>query len=304
MKKGLILVVVLLMRTLLSEQADQFDVPILFLIFNRPKIQEEVFNQIKKKKPKQLFVAADGPRTHVETDKERCEQARQVLQAIDWPCEIHTLFRDKNVGCDTAVSQAISWFFEHVEEGIIVEDDCIPSLFFFDFCKLMLERYRDNEAVWNVLGVNYYSPGESYFFTHNFYSTGWATWKRAWKHFDPWALRQFNEKFFRRKFKTQNVADAWIALFKKVLRDMKKGGIWGFDCQWMYQTIMRDKLCIHPPVNTIDISGGCGPDATWFHDPYDLRCFFEANEFDISEMAAPQAIVSLYEYKAPLGVEW
>ena len=108
-----------------------FTTPVLFLIFNRPDTTQKVFDAIKKAKPKQIFVAADGPREDKEGEKEKCEQARKVIEKIDWDCKVKTLFRDKNLGCKVAVSSAIDWFFENVEEGIILEDDCLPSQSFF-----------------------------------------------------------------------------------------------------------------------------------------------------------------------------
>lgn len=282
----------------------EFNVPILFLIFNRPDVQQQVFQKIREVQPKKLFIAADGPRSGVAADQEKCAKARKIVEQVDWLCDVKILFRESNLGCDTAVSQAISWFFNHVEEGIILEDDCMPARAFFDFCKTMLERYRYEEQVWNVLGVNYYGSRQSYFFTHNFYSTGWATWRRAWKYFDPWALKNFDEQVFRGKFRDQSVADTWIKFFNKLVAATRAGKVCGFDCQWMYQTLMNDKLCVHAPENTIDIALGCGPDATWFHDANDLRCFFRAKDFESSRCTQPEELKSLYDYKAPLGVEW
>ena len=110
------------------------DTPVLFLIFNRPDVTEKVFSQIKKATPKQLFIAADGPRAANAEDQVECAKTRQlVLDMIDWECEVKTLFREENLGCGLAVSQAITWFFEHVEMGIILEDDCYPDLSFFRF---------------------------------------------------------------------------------------------------------------------------------------------------------------------------
>ena len=114
----------------------QFNTPILFLIFNRPDTTLRVFAEIRKVQPKFLFVAADGPRKDREGEIEKCKEARTaVINGIDWDCEIQTLFRDANLGCGVAVSEAINWFFSNVEEGIILEDDCLPNNSFFSFCE-------------------------------------------------------------------------------------------------------------------------------------------------------------------------
>ncbi|PID60307.1 hypothetical protein CSB45_00540 [candidate division KSB3 bacterium] len=109
--------------------------PVLFLIFNRPDVTAQVFAAIRQAQPSKLYVAADGARPENAGEVERVAQTRQVvLNSIDWPCELKTLFRETNLGCRMAVSSAIDWFFEHGEQGIILEDDCLPDQSFFGFC--------------------------------------------------------------------------------------------------------------------------------------------------------------------------
>src|SRR5262245_29106398 len=116
-----------------------FDIPILFLVFNRPETTVRVFQRIREMQPAKLFVAADGPRNGREEEQEKCKEVRKlILDGVDWPCDIKTLFRDHNLGCGNAVSSAITWFFENVEEGIILEDDTLPDPTFFGFCKTLL----------------------------------------------------------------------------------------------------------------------------------------------------------------------
>ncbi len=158
-------------------------IPILLLIFNRPDLTKKVFDQIKKAKPTQLFIAADGPRVGREHEQELCAQARATVDLIDWDCEVKTLFRDTNLGCGLGVSSAINWFFDHVEEGIILEDDCIPDLSFFSFCQTMLEQYRHDDRVAMISGTNVL-PNQSvressYSFARYYDIWGWATWRRA-----------------------------------------------------------------------------------------------------------------------------
>jgi len=162
--------------------------PVLFLIFNRPNTTQKVFNAIRQAKPKQLFVAADGPRKGKEGEKEKYEQAREIIEQVDWNCEVRTLFREKNLGCKIAASSAIDWFFENVDEGIILEDDCLPSQSFFRFCQELLEYYRDDTRIMMISGNNFQFGkvrGEgSYYFSKYAHVWGWATWRRAWKHYD------------------------------------------------------------------------------------------------------------------------
>src|SRR5262245_4245058 len=121
--------------------------PVLFLIFNRPDTTAKVMEAIRSARPRRLYVAADGPRPQPPDEADRCEKAREIATAIDWPCHLHTLFRKQNLGCRKAVASAIDWFFDHEEEGIILEDDCFPSGDFFRFCELLLPRFRSEKRV-------------------------------------------------------------------------------------------------------------------------------------------------------------
>ena len=127
-----------------KEEIIDRDIPILFVIFNRFDTAKQVFERIKEVQPSKLYIAADGPRENKVGESEKCQQVRDLVKLIDWNCEVKTLFRDKNLGCAKAVSGAISWLFENEEMGIILEDDCLPHLDFFPYCKELLEKYKDD----------------------------------------------------------------------------------------------------------------------------------------------------------------
>ena len=160
---------------------NMFNTPILFLIFNRPEVTFAVFEQIQKIQPKYLFIAADGPRNYKEN--ELCKATRDVVQKIDWDCELKTLFRNENLGCAKNVSSAIKWFFDHVEKGIILEDDCYPDLSFFSFCEELLNYYDNNDRIMAISGFNAQlgikRTKHSYFFAEIPLVWGWATWRKA-----------------------------------------------------------------------------------------------------------------------------
>ena len=121
---------------------------VLFLVFNRLDTSKQVFQAISQAKPPRLYVAADGARVSKEGESEKVQAVRDyIMQNIDWKCEVKTLFRDENLGCKYAVSGAITWFFQNEEQGIILEDDCLPNQSFFWFCEELLERLY---ATWNV----------------------------------------------------------------------------------------------------------------------------------------------------------
>jgi len=170
------------------DSADQLNTAVLFLVFNRPETTFQVFEAIRKARPSRLYVAADGPRVDRDGELEKCSQVREISTAVDWPCELHTLFRDVNQGCKIAVSSAIIWFFEREEQGIILEDDCFPGLSFFLFCQEMLNYHRIDTRVWHVAGVYPFvaesEPPNTYIFFEYNPIWCWTTWRRAWAKFD------------------------------------------------------------------------------------------------------------------------
>jgi|688.fasta_scaffold539134_1 hypothetical protein len=205
---------------------------VLFLVFNRPDTTRQVFEAIRRAKPPRLYIAADGPREGKLGEVERVEEVRTIATTVDWPCEVKTLFRDKNIGCEKAGSSAITWFFEQEEQGIILEDDCLPHQDFFKFCETLLNYYSDNERVSMITGINFQAGQKrgtgSYYFSQYNHVWGWASWRRAWKYYDinmsfwpTWKLsadwhkkfpdffeRRYWERTFDRKFANQ-IVEAW-----------------------------------------------------------------------------------------------
>ncbi|MEO8085525.1 MAG: nucleotide-diphospho-sugar transferase [Bacteroidota bacterium] len=242
-----------------------FQTPILFLIFNRPDHTRIIFEAIKAIKPAQLFIAADGPRQSVFEDIENCKKAREVIHQIDWDCDLKILFRDENLKCRYAVSSAINWFFDQVEEGIILEDDTLPDISFFTFCEELLIRYRDNERIRHVNGTNWllgknFTGSDSYYFSNYCHPWGWATWKRAWKDFDV-HLAGFDESKLRNRLnqftEKSEVVEFWINNLKAT--DSKEIDSW--DYQWFYALWMNNGLAATSAVNLIT-NIGFGENAT------------------------------------------
>src|SRR5260221_13687320 len=158
--------------------------PVLFILFNRPDTTAQVFDQIKTAQPKRLYIAADGPRLDFPDDELLCKQAREVIKGIDWDCEVKILFNNENIGCKLGVSAALNWFFSQEEEGIILEDDCLPANGFFKFCDTLLEKYRDDTRIRHITGCNLQFGKKwgnaSYYFSNRTHVWGWASWRRVW----------------------------------------------------------------------------------------------------------------------------
>src|SRR5664280_431390 len=143
--------------------------PLLLLVFNRPDTTRKVFEAIRAARPPRLYVAADGPRPNRPGEAERCEDARRIVSAVDWPCDMKLRFREANLGCRKGVADGVNWFFECEKEGVVLEDDVLPLPGFFDYCDQLLDRYRENERVAAISGCNLvagrFSARESYFFS-------------------------------------------------------------------------------------------------------------------------------------------
>lgn len=245
----------------------RLNTPVALLIFNRPETTQRVFNEIARVRPPKLLVIADGPRTHKPDEAELCEKTRAIITQVDWDCEVLTNFATSNMGCKMRVSSGIDWIFEQVEEAIILEDDCLPEQSFFRFCQEMLIRYRDNERVGMVSGGNLQfgnqrGPG-SYYFSRYTHIWGWASWRRAWKHYDRdmayWPAFR-DEGWLDIMFKTQGERDYWRHSFDAV----HNGSLDTWDCSWTFASLINGMLQVAPNVNLIS-NIGFGPDATHTH---------------------------------------
>jgi len=231
------------------------NVPVLYLVFNRPDHTRETFKALSKIKPAFLFIAADGPREGNERDVQSCAEVRKIVSDITWPCEVKTLYREKNLGTKYAVSSAIDWFFTNVEEGIILEDDCIPHPDFYSFVAAMLEKYRSMPRIMHINGTNLLKgkrivKGSSYYFSNFCHPWGWATWKRAWKLNDI-AMKDFpeypKEKLLAALKDDPFVMDYWYNYLSLAYQDKTKS----WDYQWFFAFWKSNGLSISPAMNLV-----------------------------------------------------
>ncbi len=163
-------------------------VPVLVLAFNRADHVEEAMKAIREYKPERLYLECDGARRHKDGEKDAVENTRQtMLNAVDWPCEVKTLFHEENLGCANAVYGAISWFLENEEYGVICEDDVIIGMDFFKLCEELLPRYVNEVDIMSISAQNHCNRKDlknTYVYSNRFDCWGWATWKRAWERMD------------------------------------------------------------------------------------------------------------------------
>ena len=233
-----------------------YTVPILFVIFRRKDAALQSFARIRDAKPARLYIAGDGPRPGVDGEAEQVEQTRKaVMDAIDWPCEVKTLFRDCNIGCGQGVYTAINWFFEHEERGIIIEDDCVLQPSFFPFAEELLERYKDDERIGMIAGTNplgEVAVTESYLFSKYAACWGWATWRRAWNKMDIGMsfLSSKKEDVIANRG-CGNERNRWLYQIGMIA----KGRVSAWDWQWYFSLAAQNQLCIFPKANLVSNIG-------------------------------------------------
>lgn len=246
---------------------------VLLCAFNRPLLTGRVFQALRAARIPKIYFSVDGPRRG--GDVELVQQVRDFAAAVDWPCELVTRFSPKNLGCAKAISEAISWFFQHEEEGIILEDDTLPAPEFFDWCEYFLARYRNDPAIQGICGTNPGSQASGSVFqapadlSRYFFCWGWATWRRSAGNFsispDLWREDMFREVpqvskmgSFEKHF--------WNVRFKKAYSG--EFGTW--DYQMMHQSWLAGRLWVVPQKNMVS-NIGFGADATHTKDPADAE---------------------------------
>ncbi|TZF86012.1 N-acetyl-alpha-D-glucosaminyl L-malate synthase BshA (plasmid) [Pedobacter sp. BS3] len=230
---------------------------VLFIIYKRPDTSARVFEKIREAKPPRLYVAADGPKPDRENESLLCKATRELIQ-VDWPCEVKILYRDSNMGCKYGVSSAVTWFFEHENEGIILEDDCLPGNDFFRFCDLMLERYRHDTRIRHIAGCNLHYGKKwgnaTYYFSNNVHVWGWAAWRRVWQQYDV-ELNQYHEseveEQFSKIFNDLVLVEGWCDIFHR----LKQGMIDTWDYQVGISNFFNNGLCIIPNYNLVSNIG-------------------------------------------------
>jgi len=235
-------------------------IPVLVIIFNRPHHAAPVIGALRQIRPKRIFIAADGPRADRPGESLLCDRTRKTaIELIDWECQIETAFQSENLGCGRHMTSAITWFFSQVEEGVILEDDCVASVAFFRYTAELLERYRNSAGVMMIAGSALVKlpedDGADYHFLSFPCCWGWATWRRAWKLMS-YEMPDFPD--YRRSkaiFSAfpKPVAKRLLTLFEKVSTHAPGFDTWDF--QWLYACVKNSGLCIMPALNFVSNIG-------------------------------------------------
>jgi hypothetical protein len=269
----------------------QLETPVALMMFNRPDLTARVFEAIRAARPKRLFVVADGPRN--EAERERTTATRDVIK-VDWPCELETAYADANMGCKRRVGTGISWVFERCEEAIILEDDTLPSPSFFPYCQELLARYRDDERVMCITGMNLVPKpksrgNETYYFSRYGATNGWASWRRAWRH---WNIDLADWPAFKRAGRMKDLFPNRVerAFWTLLFDSQHAGRINTWDYQWLFARLVQNGLTISPIVNMV-VNLGFRGDGT--HTAFEMpKAWAAALEHqDLWDLVAPEYVL-------------
>ncbi|MBI4784296.1 MAG: glycosyltransferase family 2 protein [Oscillatoriophycideae cyanobacterium NC_groundwater_1537_Pr4_S-0.65um_50_18] len=231
---------------------------IAFFIFKRPDTTERVFKAIQQVKPSRLLVVADGPRSDRPGEVEQCAATRAIIDRVDWDCEVLKNYSEVNLGCAKRVSSGLDWVFSLVEEAIILEDDCVPHLTFFEFCEELLSRYRHDTRIMSISGQNvqlgHESTHTSYYFSRYNHCWGWATWKRAWHEFD-FSMKLWPEVRDNNVLKDILLDDRAVKYWSRIFQNTsdQKYNSWAY--RWTLACWLQGGLSIISSVNLVSNVG-------------------------------------------------
>ncbi len=238
--------------------------PIVLLVFNRPELAARVGRIVAAANPPRIYVIADGPRAHVANDAVRVAATRDAIDAIDWPCPVIRDYAPENLGCGRRVASGIARVFDEVEEAIFVEDDVLPDPSFFGYCDELLARYRDDDRVAMVSGTNallrWKDDVQDYHFTTLGSVWGWASWRRAWRHYD-FTVRSFEDPAVCARVAALIDNAEQLAYRLDVTRQVHDGEVDTWDYQWSWAQAAGAGLTAVSAVNLVS-NLGFGADAT------------------------------------------
>lgn len=274
--------------------------PVVYLFFNRPKCVEITFPLIKKYKPKNLYLIADGPRNS--KDNELCLQCRAFVEEnIDWNCNLTKIYSQTNLGLAKRTISGIDKVFENEEEIIFLEDDNLVDESFFNFCDELLEKYRNEPKIAHIGGCNFYEGAIpknyefSYIFTARFAAWGFATWKRAWKNMDL-AMPEWQNEDKNAFLKNWCISNKHIMGMKAVFNQhCMNNDPWAWSYAWTYACWANNSLGIIPSKNLVS-NIGFGPDATNTSFTHNNYFGFPEKRYHFTKIHHPNEITRCFEF--------
>lgn len=236
--------------------------PVLLITFNRPEHTRRVLSAIVAAQPHDLYVFQDGKREDNGNDVKKCAEVRQVVEELTKNTDvvIHTRYSDKNLGCGPGPAAAITWFFDEVEQGIIIEDDCVLSPSAFDYYECLLERYKDDMRVSAITATNLHLKWRSGHAPYLFAAVGsgtlgcWASWSRAWQTFD-YNIKSWHTEEGKKTVEESLGRKAYYGYYKKIFDrcDDRQTHMW--DYQWFYAKTLNHTLTVVASLNQVSNIG-------------------------------------------------
>ncbi|MGD1871911.1 MAG: glycosyltransferase family 2 protein [Mastigocoleus sp.] len=250
--------------------------PVAFIIFKRPDTTEKVFEVIRQVKPPKLLVIADGARADIPGELEKCKATRAIVDRVDWECEVLKNYSDINLGCRLRPATGINWVFEQVEQAIFLEDDCVPDPSFFQYCEKLLEKYKEDPRIMTICGTNvqgeWKSDIQSYHFSYYGKGWGWASWRRAWRHYDV-DMKIWSHPEIKNAIQSVVSDKKQYSSLEKIFNKTYSGEIiTAWDYQWLFCRLHQSGMAIIPSRNLVENIGN-GADATHTNDVASIPIF-------------------------------
>jgi len=251
-------------------------VPVLLITYKRPETTRLVLNEIRKIQPLKLYISQNLYAN--KTDIKKHTETLEIIENIDWNCEVNYLRYQNHLSARDSIYNSISWFFENVEEGIILEDDCLPNESFFKFCEILLSKYKNNKEINMIAGTNYFedlNDEMNYFYSKHFMVWGWATWKDRWQEFKLEDFSRYYQELQITSLK-KYYSRRYIHYMNKRWKKSSRFEIDTWDYQWVHHCLLKETFSIVPPRNLISNIGIDGTN-TRFKTPSHFR---ELHELD------------------------
>jgi len=280
------------------------DIAVLLLFFTRSDTFAKVFEAVRQARPSKLLLYQDGPRGV--QDMAGIEACRAIVadEHIDWECEVHRNYLDKNQGCDPSGFLSHQWAFSIADKVMVLEDDVVPAQSFFPFCKEMLDRYENDERINMIAGFNIDETSsdceDSYFFTSAFSIWGWASWRRVAQRWDPTYSFMHNPETLQRLeaiAKERHLRSDMMQMF----RDHSQSGKEYFETIYWADMLLHDSLAIMPAQNQVS-NIGLLADSTHFSaelktTPHRIRRMFTMQRHELTfPLQHPKEIVENKDY--------
>ena len=269
--------------------------PVLLIFFNRPKTLSKIFEQVKKAKPKILLLYQDGPRAG-KSEEDKIKECREIVNNVDWECTVYKYYQEKNIGCDPSEYIAQKWAFSIVDKCIILEDDDLPSLSFFTYCTLLLDKYEFSNEISIISGMNHEEQtkiSEDYLFTKNCSIWGWATWKRVVDNWDT-NYTEFLE-LGRKKFSKKYSKCFPMKILCDAIENHIKSKKEHYESILIYNSLVNNQLTIVPRLNLIvnignNPEGGTHSSTSIDYLPKRIQKLFLMNNYELEVLNHPSAI--------------